>query len=312
MILNINSALQYRNKLWKKNNLIPSWVNSNQVDLDQFYTKDHIAKKCYKSLLNKIKKTNGKVTNYKFIDPSVGLGAFYNMLPKNKRIGIDILPSKNEIIKADFLSWQPKKNGHQYIFVGNPPFGYRAWLSLSFMNHAAKFAEYVGFILPMAFQSEGKGSPKHRVKGLKLIHSEFLPQDSFVDTFGETVKINALWQIWKRGKNKIKKQKTCNNWIDIFTVDERKERLCGQKRIKEAKFFLQRTFYKEPPNLVKSFSEVRYVCGYGLVFKKDEKKIINILKKTDWKKYSNLAAHNCKHISMEHIRKAITDKGFID
>ena len=218
----------------------------------------------------------------------------------------------SKIIKADFLSWQPNKNGHQYIFVGNPPFGYRAWLSLSFMNHAAKFAEYVGFILPMAFQSEGKGSPKHRVKGLKLIHSEFLPQDSFLDSFGETVKINALWQIWKRGKNKIKKQKTCNNWLDIFTVDERKERLCGQKRIKEAKFFLQRTFYKEPPNLVKSFSEVRYVCGYGLVFKKEEKKIINILKKTDWKKYSNLAAHNCKHISMEHIRKAITDKGFID
>ena len=312
MILNTNSALKYRNKLWEKNNLIPSWVNTSKVDLDQFYTKDHIAKKCYKSLLNKIKKTNGKIVNYKFIDPSVGLGAFYNLLPKNKRIGIDILPSEKEIIKADFLSWQPNKNGHQYIFVGNPPFGYRAWLSLSFMNHAAKFAEYVGFILPMAFQSEGKGSPKHRVKGLKLIHSEFLPQDSFTDPFGGSVKINALWQIWKRGKNKIKKQKTCNNWIDIFTVDERKERLCGQKRIKEAKFFLQRTFYKEPPNLVKSFSEVRYVCGYGLVFKKDEKKIINILKKTDWKKYSNLAAHNCKHISMEHIRKAITDEGFVD
>ena len=38
----------------------------------------------------------------------------------------------------------------------------------------------------------------------------------------------------------------------------------------------------------------------------------DILKKTDWKKYSNLAAHNCKHISMEHIRKAITDEGFVD
>ena len=35
-------------------------------------------------------------------------------------------------------------------------------------------------------------------------------------------------------------------------------------------------------------------------------------KNTDWKKYSNLAMHNCRHISMEHIRKALINAGFID
>ena len=33
---------------------------------------------------------------------------------------------------------------------------------------------------------------------------------------------------------------------------------------------------------------------------------------TDWKKLNNLAVHNVKHISMEHIRKALINAGFVD
>ena len=39
---------------------------------------------------------------------------------------------------------------------------------------------------------------------------------------------------------------------------------------------------------------------------------INALKNTDWEQYCNLAAHNCKHISMYHIEKALVDKGYKD
>ena len=105
---------------------------------------------------------------------------------------------------------------------------------------------------------------------------------------------------------------TCNQWVDLFTVDMRKERLCGQERLHEADWFLQRTFYNEPPSLVRDFSEVRYVCGYGIVIKKGKRKITQRLQKTDWRQYSNLAAHNCSHISMYHIRNALTVAGFVD
>ncbi len=141
-------------------------------------------------------------------------------------------------------------NGHSYAVVGNPPFGYRAWLALAFMNHAASFADYVGMILPMAFQSDGKGSPKLRVKGLKLVHTRDLPSDSFVDAGGQTVKVNALWQVWQRGVNNARAAPTCKQWLDVFTVDNRKERRCGQARMAHADYFLQRTFYREPPTLV--------------------------------------------------------------
>lgn len=164
----------------------------------------------------------------------------------------------------------------------------------------------------MAFQSAGKGSPKHRVRGAELIHSNMLPSDAFVDQNGNSVKINALWQIWRRGVNNIPPQQTCDDWIDLFTVDNRKERLCGQTRLSEADFFLQRTYYGDPPKLVKDFSEVRYGCGYGIVLKKEQDAIVQLLNETDWREYSNLAMHNCRHISMYHIRQALVHGGFTD
>jgi len=308
-----SSAIEIRNGAWEKNDQIPTWVNIDNVGLDQFFTRSDIAKKCWESLCNYMISDGSDISYYNFIEPSAGLGAFYDLLPQNRRIGIDVEKFRSSYIKCDFLSWTPKKNGYSYACVGNPPFGYRAWLALIFLNHAALFSDYVGFILPMGFQSRGKSNLIDRVKGLHLVHTSKLPNDSFVDAEGRHIKINAIWQIWaKKGNGKENKAKTCNKYIDLFTVDMRKERLCGQKRMHEADFFLQRTFYKEPPGLVKSFDKVKYVCGYGIVIKRDKKKIIKILDNANWIKYSNLAVHNCKHISMCHIRKALTDAGFID
>lgn len=306
-------AEELRNKAWEKIGAIPDWVNIDDVGLDQFFTRSHIAKACWQSLCNYIEADGGDISHYKFIEPSAGFGAFYDLLPDNRRIGIDVVKYREDFIQSDFLSWSPKKNGYSYACIGNPPFGYRAWLALTFLNHAAQFSDYVGFIMPMGFQSRGKSNPQDRVKGLRLVHSSPLPAESFIGVDGKPVKVNALWQIWTRKGSEEKAEiKTCNQYIDLFTVDMRKERLCGHRRLHEADFFLQRTFYSDPPQLVTSFDQVKYVCGYGIVIKKDRAKVLKVLHKTDWRKYSNLASHNCRHISMCHIREALTDAGLID
>lgn len=310
--VDVASAINFRNKKWKDNSYIPKWVNIEEVDLDHFCTRPEVAKKCWDIFLKYLKKEKVNLSKYIFIEPSAGLGAFFNLLPKKRRIGIDVVNSNPELIYQDFLSWQPKDKSKKYICVGNPPFGYRAWLALSFVNHAGLFSDYIGFIVPMAFQSNGRSNVKDRIKGFHLVHQSSLPENSFIDVNGKNVKINALWQIWKKGEGKKKKIKTCNDYIGLFTVDMRKERKCGHKRLHEADFFLQRTFYTEPPKLVKSFDEVKYVCGYGIVIKKKRRKVLKVLRNTDWGVYNNLASHNCKHISMEHIRKALIDKGLID
>lgn len=255
---------------------------------------------------------NEPIADYLFVEPSAGTGAFYDLLPPGQRFGIDLAPLHPEVDQADFLTWSPPASERPYAVVGNPPFGYRAWLALAFINRAARFANYVGLILPMAFQSDGKGSPKHRVRGLRLVHSEPLPVDSFVDANGRPKKINALWQIWQRGVNDAKNTPTCDSWAELFTVDNRAERRCGQTKMHQADYFLQRTFFDEPPSLVLNFDEVRYVCGYGIIIKRDREAVAKALHEADWTFYSNLAAHNCRHISMYHIRKVLTDAGFRD
>ena len=306
------SAIKIRNNYWKNNKYIPNWVDINEVDLDHFCTRPEVAKSCWDIFIQYLKKENIDLSKYKFIEPSAGVGAFYDLLPKNRRIGIDIVKSNPDFIQKDFLSWQPEDKNQKYICVGNPPFGYRAWLALAFVNHAGLFSNYIGFIVPMAFQSNGKSNVKDRIKNFHLVHQSSLPANSFIDVNEKPVKVNALWQIWKKGKARKLIEKTCNEYIDLFTVDMRKERKCGHKRLHEADFFLQRTFYTKPPNLVKDFNEVKYVCGYGIVFKKNRDKVLKTLQNADWKVYSNLASHNCRHISMEHIRKVLIEAGLID
>lgn len=311
LFANEKQVILDRNRGWQNHPLVPAWVDTSTAGLDQYFTRPEIAKACYQSLLDFMRLDGANAEQYQFIEPSAGTGAFYDCLPHGRRTGVDIYPFRREYVNQDFLSWKPLGGGN-YVIVGNPPFGYRGWLALSFVNHAASFANYLGMILPMSFQSDGKGSPKFRVKGLRLLHTEYLPGDSFTDINGSSVKVNALWQVWQRGVNNLQSKRTCDHWLDLFTVDMRQERLCGQDRLSEADYFLQRTFYSSPPSLVKDFSEVRYVCGYGLVIKQNKEAIVELLNKADWVQYSNLAAHNCRHISMYHIRKVLTDAGYSD
>ena len=120
--IEFSSAINLRNKSWKKNEYIPSWVNIEEVGIDHFCTRTDIAKYCWENFYKYLIKEKVDLSEYKFIEPSAGLGAFYDLLPKNKRIGIDIVKSNNQFIQQDFLSWQPKDKKQKYIFVGNPPF----------------------------------------------------------------------------------------------------------------------------------------------------------------------------------------------
>lgn len=54
------------------------------------------------------------------LSPSSGDGCFFDLLPKNKRIGIDLEPRRSDLIKSDFLKFELPKN--KFIVIGNPPF----------------------------------------------------------------------------------------------------------------------------------------------------------------------------------------------
>lgn len=306
----IDAALRYRNQRWQMCNVAPPWVDLETVGLDQFFTRPEIAAECNADMMAYLARKAPK-TQFHFVEPSAGAGAFLDLMPGDRRTGLDVDPKRRDILRRDFLTWEPDRSDRKkMVVIGNPPFGYRAWLALAFVNHAATFADHIGMILPMAFQSDGKGSPKHRVEGMTLVSSSILPPESFVDASGRPAKVNALWQIWSKGENRSRHLPSCDEYVDLFTVDQRKERLCGQEKMADADYFLQRTFYRDPPSLVKCFSQVRYVCGYGFIVKQKKREITDYLHSVDWRAYSNLAAHNCRHISMYHIKHALADGGY--
>lgn len=290
---------------------VPKWVVNRDVDLDAYYTNPDTAKYCFKLLKKILFKKGVDISKYTFLEPSAGFGSFYRLLPKKRRIGVDAAKYDSEYIQHEFLSWNPPTD-KKFIVVGNPPFGYRGWLALAFMNKASEYSDFIGFILPKGFTSESKCSPKYRIPNMKLIHSEELPNDVFLNPDGTKFKANTVFQVWeKRDVPKVRKPETYkyDEFLDLHTVDLRPERLCGLKYMKEYDFFLQRSFFSKPPKVVMKFSDVNYVSGYGFIIKKNKKRIMSILNSTDWTKYRTLTIHNVSHLSMYHIRRALHDGG---
>lgn len=269
---NIQNAIVNRNKCWETID-IPRWVNKDEVSLDQYYTNKDIALKYYNKAIQYLKQKGINEEDCFFVEPSAGEGAFYNLLSPDRRIGIDICPNESSIIEHDFLTWNAELPKDKVIvYIGNPPFGYRGWLALEFINKAAQNADYVFFILPMSFQSIGKGSPRKRVSGLSLAEYEILPTNSFHTVDGSDKKINSLWTVWEKGINTLPREIDLSEYLELFTVDLRTERLCGVDKMDDANFFLQRTFYDSQPHIVYDFKEVKYVCGYGFLIYKKEKR----------------------------------------
>jgi hypothetical protein len=159
---------------------------------DQFFTPVETAETCFNIFCKLIKNYGEEVSEFKFIEPSAGDGSFLKILPAGT-IAMDIEPKHPGILEQDYLEWKPPVP-NKYAVFGNPPFGLRGHLALRFINHSYEFADYVCFILPQLFESDGKGVPRKRVKGFNLIYSKKI-ETSFYEPDGNELKINTIFQI---------------------------------------------------------------------------------------------------------------------
>ena len=169
--------------------------------LDQYYTKDHIAQQCWDNLSNIITNLNKNIDDYLFIEPSAGTGSFYNIIPTNNKIGFDIDPKHDEVMKQDFLSylgfWDLSK---PIITIGNPPFGKRGKLAVEFINHAALFSDIIAFILPKGMNN---WRCQHKINSsFKLIDRLELEPESFYLPDTQSYNIKSEFQTWAIGNIK--------------------------------------------------------------------------------------------------------------
>jgi hypothetical protein len=305
---------------WKglQNNLnktdVPHYALNKSLPADSYFTSKQTAVKCMDILQNVCTNKHIDLSNYTFIEPGAGAGGFFDLLPIENRIGIDIVNRRNDVIMADYLTWKPKNLSLNYCTIGNPPFGIRGTLALAFLNRSLLFSELVAFILPMSFHSNGKGSTMSRVKNGHLIHSEILESEKFFSPDNnKEIQINALFQIWKRGGGDgIFINYDVSEYADIRTVNSDPNRYCGMTLINDYDFFIHSSFFGDGSDvkIVSSFDEVKYKAGYGIILKKEKQTILNLLESVNWKNYSSIATNSARHIRMYHIQKCLYDLGF--
>ena len=150
---------------------------------DAYFTKPDTALDCVKTLDYLIG------TNYTYLEPSAGSGAFVRPLLSRNVTACDICPEADFIQTQDFLTSELQAD----VVLGNPPFGTRAKLAIDFINKAATFAKYIAFILPVQFRKYG--TQKLLDPSLSLIFDQTLPADSFL-LDGKDYSVRCCFQVW--------------------------------------------------------------------------------------------------------------------
>lgn len=298
----------YEFEIMKLLNIDIDYSKYSSKQKDQFYTPIETAKKCYQIFIETLKNIGDDSNNYKYIEPSAGNGVFLEILPIDT-IAIDIEPKHNSIIKYDYLNWFPNDNNDnkkiKYIVFGNPPFGLRGHLALKFINHSYNFADYVCFILPQLFESEGKGSPRKRIKGYNLIKSIKL-ESYFYGPSQNKIKINTIFQIWSKNyKNNIYDIKKYNeDKIKIYSLSNggTVSTTRNKNMIDKCDIYIPSTcFGKNNMKCYLNFNDLPNKRGYGIVFNEDKELMIQKIMNIELHKIAFLSTNSAYNLRCSHI-----------
>ena len=160
------------------------------VHREQFFTDRDLARRC-------VAFTDGLVGLADcalIVEPSAGDGAFFDALPADRRVGLDIDPRHDDVATVDFLTWEPPTSSGRILTIGNPPFGQRAALAVAFLNAACAFSDVVAFILPRSFN---KYTFQNRVPSAFHLLGSFDCSD-FRGRDGSKQRVKTVFQVWEK------------------------------------------------------------------------------------------------------------------
>lgn len=184
---------------------------SNKLHLDKYYTSDETAQYCIDKTKEILK--GQKITEV--IEPSAGSGSFSSKI--NNCISYDIEPENDSITKQDFLQLKTSyKEGR--LFIGNPPFGARNTLAVSFYKKCVELGDYIAFILPISQLNNIQ-----QMYEFDLIHSENLGKLKYTNR-----EVHCCFNIYKRNSNGLNK-KPKNELSDVKITEVR----LGNKEVKD-------------------------------------------------------------------------------
>ena len=288
-------------------------------EMDLFYTRPSVARQCM-AIFRSVARTLGvNLRSYRFVEPSAGRGAFLRLMPPTRRIGIDLKPQadlKSEIARDDYLRWKPDE-GAPIVVVGNPPFGLRGHLALQFINHSARFADLVAFILPQLFESDGKGVPAKRVAAnLRLAHSERLEPNSFETPSGRPMNISTIFQVWTavaHDRLPARQERTCREYATIYSLSDGGTPASTRNRhmIGRCDVYLPSTCF-DGMKAYGSFEELPNARGYGVEILRRRREVARLLRSHDWAATAFPSTNGALNLRRSLIEKVILEGGFHD
>ena len=270
---------------------------------DQFFTDKQTAKTCVETLYNVLEESGIDVSNYTFIEPSAGDGSFLDFLP-TPFVALDIEPFDTRIQVQDFFTWVPD-SGKKYIVIGNPPFGLRGQQALKFINKALEIADFCAFILPPLFDSDGRGTPKKRIKG-NLIYSGPCG-DNYHYPDNKSVSVNTIFQIWTSlNLPSLVEETEKPDGFEIYSLSDggTPSTTRNKDKIGKCDFYLPSTVFgadKMKPCF--SFEELPQRRGYGIVLTKTELK--DIIPTIPWSEIAFQSTNGAYNLRMSYIIKAL-------
>jgi len=298
--------IQYEFDILKLSKIKIDYSKYSYKEKDQFFTNEDTVRYCFDIFCKTILKYGENYKNFKYIEPSAGNGSFLSILPEDT-IALDVEPLGEKIIEQDYLDWFPKTtNEEKYVVFGNPPFGLRGHTALKFINHSYNFADYVCFILPQLFESDGKGVPRKRIKGYNLISSIKLNSYFYEPSKKNQIKINTVFQIWSKHHNNeeynIKIFNTEN--IKIYSISEgsssgttRNKNMIGKCDV----YIPSTCFGKENMKCYLDFENLPGRRGYGIIFLINKNDMVKKMLNTDWTKISFLSTNSAYNLRSSQI-----------
>lgn len=288
-------------------------------EMDLFYTKPAVAKKCMAAFRRVARTLGVNLRSRQFIEPSAGRGAFLRLMPPARRMAIDLNPRgdlASEMRRADYLRWRPAEPG-RFVVVGNPPFGLRGHLALQFINHSARFADLVAFVLPQLFESDGKGVPGKRVaKTLRLAHSERLEPDSFETPDERTINISTVFQVWTavaHDRVVLRPRPTCRQYVTVYSLSDGGTPASTRNRhmIGQCDVYLPSTCF-DGMRAYRRFDDLPNARGYGVEILQCREEITALLVSHDWATSAFPSTNGAQNLRRSLIEEVIVKGGFHD
>lgn len=267
----------------------------SKIELDKYYTDKELARYCTEKMVS----FTG-VDGVTCIEPSAGNGSFIEPIQDNYKnyLFLDIAPEHELVKDQDYLKYECNVDG-KVVVLGNPPFGRANSLIVKFFKRSAKFADYIGFILPISQLDNTK-----QLYEFDLVYSEDLGVKEY-----SGVMLHCCFNIYKR-PDSGKLNKKVKIEVDGLEVIECRRDKEGKhlKKVKDG-YFLSICSWGNG-SLGKT---PEYIGQYAmeLYFYSEDGTIKDIVSKIDWwNEISCISAKKLpKGLALEIVQQKIKDAG---